>query len=313
MGLGVALVLLAVPAPWWLPAALVLVGGVAAGPPLLQRVRRHRELAARRDAGLAERADTQNRWVLRGDNRGVYGPDGAALMRSLTPKPETVPFGAIRAGDVAAIVHTEQDLAVLVRDRPGVWHWAAFGSVLVLRRAAVAGRLRDHLICYAPPDRVRISDEHEVAAVVYRWAEELSDLVEQIQQVMLSRGFQSIFDNSCDEETADADAVIHTAHRLMDLHDRVLELSEHCRALSAPGSCEELLNTFALLVDVPLQGYRRFIDDYVARMAEIPEVLRYARGPVEMDPILLDLEGDYAVMDRFFSQLRAIGIDHPAS
>jgi hypothetical protein len=34
---------------------------------------------------VAVRADQQHRWVLQGDDRGIYGPRGAELMRYLYP------------------------------------------------------------------------------------------------------------------------------------------------------------------------------------------------------------------------------------
>jgi hypothetical protein len=39
--------------------------------------------AARRRAAMAARADQQHAWVLQGDERGVYGPAGAELMRDI--------------------------------------------------------------------------------------------------------------------------------------------------------------------------------------------------------------------------------------
>jgi hypothetical protein len=36
---------------------------------------------AQGDAAIAARADQQHSWVLDGDDRGVYGVDGAKLMR----------------------------------------------------------------------------------------------------------------------------------------------------------------------------------------------------------------------------------------
>jgi hypothetical protein len=40
-------------------------------------------VGARRRAEIAARADQELRWVLAGDERGIYGPDGAALMRDI--------------------------------------------------------------------------------------------------------------------------------------------------------------------------------------------------------------------------------------
>jgi lysylphosphatidylglycerol synthetase-like protein (DUF2156 family) len=68
---------------WW----IIAVAAVAALAWMAQRA--FREIAAaeaaeaRRLAAVAKRADQQHRWVLRGDDRGVYGPAGAELMRDV--------------------------------------------------------------------------------------------------------------------------------------------------------------------------------------------------------------------------------------
>ncbi|MGH3563170.1 MAG: hypothetical protein ACRDTN_15645 [Mycobacterium sp.] len=256
----------------------------------------------------AGHADEQHRWALRGDDRGVYGSDGAKLMRSFSPRPQLdgVTPDPGEVPEIAAIAYTESDLAAPPEQRLPGWHWAAFGSVLVQRRAALRSRLRDQRLCYAPPSGMRAHTDDEAAALVRQWIDETCVLVAQVEELMLSSGFQEIFDGSFNEDTGDADGVLQTAHRLMDLHEQFLRLSERCRGLTASASCTDLLNDCAHMIDVPLEGYRRFIDDFVARMAEIPGYLRWARGPVALDPVLLDLEGDDDLLARFFERLREV-------
>jgi hypothetical protein len=308
IGSIVGVLLLATPAttsPWPLLLAADLIGLYWAVRAVLPRLRDQRAAATRRRAEIRERADEQHRWTLSGDARGVYGPDGAQLMRMFSPEPHPalLPPGTGEAAEVAAIAYTEQDLAVLQRERKPGWHWAVFGSVLVQRRAETQPRLRDQQLRYAPPSGVRADTEREVAHWALQLAEELSALVDQVQQVMLSPGFQGIFDGSCDENTADADTVKHTGHQLMDLHDSFLELSESCRGLTAPSWCRDLLNDLGQLLDVPLDGYREFIADFVAMMAEVPDVLRFAPGRVQLGPVLLNVKPHDRLMDRFFDRL----------
>lgn len=66
---------------WWILAALGLVLTfwiIAACVRHYQSVEAARQ---RRAAEIAARADQQHRWVLDGDHRGIYGEDGAELMR----------------------------------------------------------------------------------------------------------------------------------------------------------------------------------------------------------------------------------------
>jgi len=68
---------------WWIIGAAALVGGVWLGT-RMWLAQRATDLAERKrlDA-IRARADQQLRWMLAGDERGIYGPDGAALMRDI--------------------------------------------------------------------------------------------------------------------------------------------------------------------------------------------------------------------------------------
>ena len=68
---------------WWILAALGLVLTFWI---ITSCVRHYQSVEAarrRRAAEIAARADQQHRWVLDGDHRGIYGEEGAELMRYL--------------------------------------------------------------------------------------------------------------------------------------------------------------------------------------------------------------------------------------
>jgi cellobiose-specific phosphotransferase system component IIC len=66
---------------WWIVGALALVAVCY----VIRAVVRQANAAAtarnQRMAAIAARADQQHNWVMQGDDRGTYGPDGAPLMR----------------------------------------------------------------------------------------------------------------------------------------------------------------------------------------------------------------------------------------
>jgi hypothetical protein len=68
---------------WWIVGA----GVVIAAAWFAVRMRRDwlaaEDAERRRRAEIAARADQQLRWMLAGDERGIYGPAGAALMRDI--------------------------------------------------------------------------------------------------------------------------------------------------------------------------------------------------------------------------------------
>jgi hypothetical protein len=58
---------------WWILGAIVLYVLFRVGRSQLRLARARREAAAGRAAQVAARAEQQHRWVLRGDDRGIYG------------------------------------------------------------------------------------------------------------------------------------------------------------------------------------------------------------------------------------------------
>ncbi|CAM2950437.1 hypothetical protein BST27_12910 [Mycobacterium intermedium] len=70
---------------WWIIGAAAMIGLFHIAR-LIARWYSERSAAyARYWAGLAARADQQHKWVLRGDDRGIYGSEGAELMHRLFP------------------------------------------------------------------------------------------------------------------------------------------------------------------------------------------------------------------------------------
>jgi hypothetical protein len=72
---------------WWIVGAAALVGLLFLGRAIVRwHAKRDAEYARYRE-GLAARADQQHNWVLRGDDRGIYGVEGARLMHYVYPVP----------------------------------------------------------------------------------------------------------------------------------------------------------------------------------------------------------------------------------
>ena len=60
------------------------------------------------------------------------------------------------------------------------------------------------------------------------------------------------------------------------------------------------------MVGPPLAGYRTFINEFVERVDEMPELLHYACGTIELDPVLLHIEADDKLLERISKQLNQI-------
>jgi len=259
-------------------------------------------------AEIAQRADEQNRWAQRGDPRCVYGVEGAELMGRVAPAPD---IGAElgRPADfprTAAVAYTAADLDTLLAEKLPCWRWAAFASVLVQRRAAVQSRLRDAELGYSAPSGERADSGAQVGRFVVDRMDEVLVLVNQVESFMLTPAFVRVFGEPGNEGSADAEGIVHSANRLMDYHERFLALAERCRGLAAPSQYEGLLRDLAQLLNIPLSLYRKFIDDFVERVGDMPEMLYYARGTIELDPVRLHMDVDDKLLERITKRFSGI-------
>ena len=232
-------------------------------------------------------------------------------MRTVSPEPnvETAFDEATAYPQTAVIASTPEDLATLLAEKLPCWRWAAFASVLVQRRAELESRLYDNQLGYAAPSGERAPGGTEVGRFVLDRMDELLTLAGQMESFMLTPAFVGVFGEPGDEGSADADGILHAANRLMDYHERFLGLAERCRGLAAPSCCARLLRDVAHLMDAPLAGYRKFINEFAERVGEMPEMLHYARGTIELDPVLLHIETDDKLLERISKQLNQIAAD----
>src|SRR5271170_6574896 len=296
---------------WWVVALAGLGGLYFAIRARAIRGRKHPKVSSEVSAELSRRADQQNRWALRGDTRGVYGAKGAELMRGISPEPniDAELDKATAYPQTAVIVSTPEDLATLLAEKLPCWRWAAFVSVLVQRRAELESRLHDNQLGYAAPSGERAPGGAEVGRFVVDRMDELLTLVGQVESFMLTPAFVGVFGGPGDEGSADADGILHAANRVMDYHERFLGLAERCRGLAAPSCYARLLRDVAHLMDAPLAGYRKLINEFAERVGEMPEMLNYASGTIELDPVLLHMEADDGVLERISKQLNQIAAD----
>lgn len=297
---------------WWLAAAVAgvaaLVGLFFAGRALLREMDRRRELAEEREFALRRQADRQHRWLLSGDSRGLYGSEGASAMRAVIPDP-TIPDGdeAQENTEVARLATNDREMTMLITEKPAAWPQALFGSVLVQRMNPLLPRSRDSALGYTPSSsRTRVSSGTRLVHILVELLDELSSTVGQVHSFMSAPAFMESFGDPTDNSTADPTAVTHTANRLMDYHDRFLELSERCRGLSASCEYSDLLADCARLFDKPLQTYRTFIAEYVEVIESLPQVLEHATGPVHLGNIVMELEYDARLFKRIFNRLKEI-------
>jgi len=293
------------PASWWLMITAAVAGLGFGSRPILRLLRERSPEFRRRRRELKRHAEQQNQWVLRGDSRGIYGPDGAKVMSSVLglPVPAT-PDAAVEAQDdvsAAAVVDDPDDIDQMLVDKPPGWRAAAFTSVLVQRRAISGSALLDAELGYIDPTGDDICDTDELGVTLTVLLAKMSETLGDLQTLADSAVFSVALQGS--DEDGRPDDVVHIAHRFMDYHDQFLACSEVCRSCHVPLRYRGLQRDCALLLAIPLRGFREFIDELVKRVEEFPDVVRWAVGDVTLEPVMLEMPDDPKLRRRVFKQL----------
>jgi hypothetical protein len=277
---------------WWIVGAAALVGLFFVGRALVRQAEERRELAAAREVELKLRADRHMRWTMSGDSRAVYGPEGATATHAVSPPPALPGSDENADGDsvaVATMGATADERATLVREKPSGWTWALFASVLAQRRNAVLPRLRDSELEFSPSAGIPVYSGTELAIILFGFVDEMLSIARQIDGFMAAPAFMATL-NPADEHGGDAEAIEHVANRLMDYHDRLLELSERCRGVTPSSYHRDVVAECARVINRLLQGYRDFIAELVDVVEALPKFLRHADGDVHLGSLALDLD-----------------------
>lgn len=167
-------------------------------------------------------------------------------------------------------------------------------------------RLRDSRLRFAVPSGESAQTDREVARFVLERIQELSQLADELEDFMRNPAFRDIFERCSDADRADPADIMHVAQRLMDFHDRFLQLGERCRGLKVPHEHAKLLRDCGRLINVPLDGFRCFIDDLVAFVAQIPGLLHHGHGVIDGGRMVLEIDLDDDVVDQIFTRVRQI-------
>ena len=296
---------------WWFIGAAALVGLFFVGRAVARKVEERRELQAELEAerkfDLQRRIERQHRWTMTGDSRAIYGPDGAAATHAVTP-PLPGDRDAAQQDDspIAQMADTSDELDALLRDKPRAWPQALFASILVQRTSPLLPRLRDSELGFTPPATTRIDTAWQFGLTVIGLIDEMLTAAEQLERFMTAPAFMAAFAGGPEDSEPDAEAIKHIAHRTMDYHERFLDLSEQCRAISAPSQYSDILADCARLLHIPLQSYREFTAEFVDVVEALPRVLQHATGPIDLGNLGLYIKIDDKLQSRIYRRLDAI-------
>lgn len=212
------------------------------------------------------------------------------MARPIDPTPKRVVPAHEKAAEIAHVATSQRALDRLVAEKPPAWSWAAFTSVLVQRRNALQARLRAVAGGYQVPLGADRMSAREYATVAHDAASAIVDIGSQAEKFMLSPAFTGAFGNLIDDIGPDADAVLSTAHRLMDYHAAFLEQAEIVLQTPVEGEAMTFVGDMGAFAISPLVGYDKMILEMCDRIGQAQELIPYANGGViQLDDVRVDI------------------------
>ncbi len=257
------------------------------------------------DDELAREVDQLYRWAQR--NKRLTHRAEPEPVDPDAPERELDSTASEELPRTAHVVRMPEELDASLAEKLPCWRWAAFASVLVQRRDAVMPRLRCPRLGHGDLGGERLPGGPEVARYLGDRVDELLTLVAQVNEFTLRTVFEEVYADPGDKSSPEADDLMRIANRLMNYHGRFLAIAEQCWAFDVPDDYGDLMSDVSQLVDAPLAAYDQFIDDFVASVEKMPEMLYYAHAVLELNPVVLHIDVGAKLLRRIRKQLNRIG------
>jgi|GEM_PF-478921 len=228
-----------------------------------------------------------------------------ALARPIDPTPKRLLPPDEKASMIAAVATNKEALSRLISDKPPAWPWAVFTSVVVQRRNAVKTRLRAVVSGYQPRPGVPPITGRAYSGIAYQAMNKISEIVQQMEQFMLSPAFTGVFGEGTGDGGADSDAIVSVAKRLMDYHDALLVQAETCLQTPVGSEAFVFVQDMGAFTLCPLVGYQQFITTMCARIGEAQDLLPYTSGGdvIGLDDVHLAMTLPDGLTDRIVAHI----------
>ena len=228
-----------------------------------------------------------------------------AMARPIDPTPKRLLPPDEKTSMIAAVATTKEGLSRLIADKPPAWPWAVFTSVVVQRRNAVKTRLRAVVSGYQPRAGLLPVSGKAYSATAYQAMDTISEIVQQMEQFMLSPAFKGVFGEGTGDGGADSDAIVSVATRLMDYHDALLMQAETCLQTPVGSEAFVFVQDMGAFTLCPLVGYQQFITTMCARIGEAQDLLPYTSGGdvIGLDDVHLAMKLPDGLTDRIVAHI----------
>jgi hypothetical protein len=193
---------------------------------------------------------------------------------------------------VAHIVLSADEMDRLLADRPACWQWAAFVSVVY----QCTRRIDERRNVTMDQAATSLRSGREVALFVRSHLRECDELIRECDRFMRAPAFMQAFGAAGDDASADPEAIIDAALRLMGYYERHLEMAEECAVCEALDDYDDLLRDCTELLVTPVRDFGAFMKGVMSRFDEMTARAHAGDDVIVLKPVLLRTTTDAALM-----------------
>jgi Protein kinase domain len=174
----------------------------------------------------------------------------------------------------------ERQQVLLARDIG--WEFLYFAGQLLYERDSAEARYWDHGIRHSALSSEGTVGENLIRYVEYinqrfddarRLASEIGVIINMSDKAAMERAFGAPY------QDGDPERLAHLAKRWNRVYEGFLDWAASLRGINAQPELQNLLELAARYADEPLEKYRRFVDEYVAQVDDLPALI--AAGKVD--------------------------------
>jgi TIR domain len=175
------------------------------------------------------------------------------------------------AASISRVPRTEAERQQVLLARPPAWEFLYFAGQLLYERNSIEHKYRDHEIQYAPATG-EIVEKYDIRTYINRRFNDAMRIASKMSGVVNNTAAQERAFGA-PGQPGDPQRLAHLAKRWNSAYEEFMDWAARVRAVSAPAEFQNLLELLARYADPPVEQYRQFVDDYIARADAIPAAI----------------------------------------
>jgi hypothetical protein len=203
----------------------------------------------------------------------------------------------------ARVPRTPEQQRQLLTERPPYWEYLLFASVLAQGKDALEPKWRDHLLQYARVTGQSLADSQVGSFIVAAMNEPLT-FVQNVTRVLDRQTQELAFGPP--GVSGDPARIEHLGHRLVATYEDFLDWSARLRGTVTAPQYRRLLDFAASTANLPATQIRDFIDEYVASLDRLPELLAQPGDETVTVRITLELDIDQRIIAAYNKEFRRL-------